>query len=79
MEGRNVGTIGGKSPKQGLISAKDLPIELSEGHKQKKWTWKGSVIWIIFNYAAFQIINDLVFIKLFNNFYSEFNDIFSKL
>ena len=28
MEGRNVGTIGGESPKQGLTSAKDLPIEL---------------------------------------------------
>ena len=28
MEGRNVGTI---SPKQGLITAKDLPIELPEG------------------------------------------------
>ena len=31
MEGRNVGTIGGKSPKQGQISTKDLPIELPEG------------------------------------------------
>ena len=32
MEGRNVGTIRrGKSPKQGIISAKDLPIELPEG------------------------------------------------
>ena len=30
MEGRNVGTKG-KSLKQGLISAKDLPIELPEG------------------------------------------------
>ena len=29
MEGRNVGTIRGESPKQGLISAKDLHIELS--------------------------------------------------
>ena len=34
MEGRNVGTIwgggggGGEAPKQDLISAKDLPIEL---------------------------------------------------
>ena len=26
-----MGTIGEKSPKQGLISAKDLPIELHEG------------------------------------------------
>ena len=32
MEGRNVGTIGGgESPKQGLIKAKDLPIELPKG------------------------------------------------
>ena len=31
MEGRNMGTIGGKSPKQGLINAKYLPIDLSEG------------------------------------------------
>ena len=31
MEGKNVGTIGGKSSKQGLISAKDLSIELPEG------------------------------------------------
>ena len=31
MEGRNMGTIGGKNPKQGLISAKDLPVELPEG------------------------------------------------
>ena len=30
MEGRNVGT-NEKSPKQGLISAKDLTIELHEG------------------------------------------------
>ena len=30
MEGKNMGTIGGKNIKQGLISAKDLPIELSE-------------------------------------------------
>ena len=37
MEGRNVGTgtIGGKSAKQGLISAKDLPIELPEGNYSK--------------------------------------------
>ena len=27
MEGRNVGTIGWKSPEQDLTSAKDLPIE----------------------------------------------------
>ena len=33
MEGRNVGTIGGKSLKQDLTSAKDLPIELSEGRE----------------------------------------------
>ena len=31
MEGRNVGTIRGKRPKQGLISAKDLSSELPEG------------------------------------------------
>ena len=30
MEGRNVGTIRRKSPKQGLISTKDLPIKLPE-------------------------------------------------
>ena len=30
MEVRNVGTIEGKSPKQGLINAKDLPMELPE-------------------------------------------------
>ena len=30
MEGRNVGTIRGKRPKQGLISDKDLLIELPE-------------------------------------------------
>ena len=30
MEGKNVGTKGGKSRKQGLISANYLPIELSE-------------------------------------------------
>ena len=30
MEGRYVGTIGGESDKQALISAKDLPIELPE-------------------------------------------------
>ena len=28
MEGRDVGTIGGKSLKQGLISAKDLPMTI---------------------------------------------------
>ena len=33
MEGRNVGTVGGKSPKQCLISAKDLPMELPEGYE----------------------------------------------
>ena len=33
MEGINVGIIGGKSPKQGLISAKELTIELPEGHE----------------------------------------------
>ena len=33
MEGRNVSTIGGKSPKQGLISAKDLTIELPVGRE----------------------------------------------
>ena len=32
MEGRHVGTIGeGESPKQSLVSAKDLLIELQEG------------------------------------------------
>ena len=31
--GRNVATIRGESPKQGLTSAKDLPIELSEGRE----------------------------------------------
>ena len=30
MEGTNVGTKMGKYPKQGLTSAKDLPIELPE-------------------------------------------------
>ena len=30
MKGRNVGTIGGKLPKQSLISAKDSTIELPE-------------------------------------------------
>ena len=30
MEVRNVGTIGGKSPKQGQTSANELPIELPE-------------------------------------------------
>ena len=29
MVGRNVGTIRGKSPKQGLTSAKDLTMDLS--------------------------------------------------
>ena len=36
MEGRNVcevGGGGGGSPKQGLISTKDLTIELPEGHE----------------------------------------------
>ena len=33
MERRNVGTIRVKSPKQGLTRAKDLPIELPEGHE----------------------------------------------
>ena len=31
MEERNVGTIGGESPKQGIISATDLPIEPPRG------------------------------------------------
>ena len=31
MEGRNVFATGRGSPKQGLISAKDLPIALPEG------------------------------------------------
>ena len=31
MEGRNVDTIRGKTPKQGLTSTKDLIIELPEG------------------------------------------------
>ena len=31
MEGRNVGTIRGESPKQGLTISKDLTIELHEG------------------------------------------------
>ena len=31
MEGRNVGTIKGKSSKQGLTNAKDVTIELPEG------------------------------------------------
>ena len=31
MEERNVGTMGGKSPKQAPISAKDLPMELPDG------------------------------------------------
>ena len=33
MEGRNVGTIRGESSKLGLISAKDLPIELTQGRE----------------------------------------------
>ena len=33
MEGRNVGTIRGKSPKQDLTNAKDLIIELPEGRE----------------------------------------------
>ena len=33
MEGRNVGTIRGKSPKEGITNAKDLPMELPEGHE----------------------------------------------
>ena len=33
MKGRNVGAIRGKSPKQGLTSAKNLPIELLEGRE----------------------------------------------
>ena len=33
MEGMNVGTIRGKSPKQGLTGAKDLTIELQEGRE----------------------------------------------
>ena len=33
MEERNVDTIRGKSPKQGLTSAKDLTVELLEGRK----------------------------------------------
>ena len=36
MEGRIVDTIGGESRKQGLISAKDLPIELPEGWMGKQ-------------------------------------------
>ena len=32
---RNVGTIRGKSPKQDLISAKDLTIELLEGRESR--------------------------------------------
>ena len=37
MEGRNVGTIGGGgSPEQGLISAKDLPMQLPEGTNLNK-------------------------------------------
>ena len=33
MEGKNVGIIRGKSPKQGLTNAKDLPMELPEGRE----------------------------------------------
>ena len=33
MEVRNVGTIRGKSPKQGMTSAKELTIELPEGRE----------------------------------------------
>ena len=33
MEGRNVNTIKGKSPKQDLTSADDLTIELSDGRE----------------------------------------------
>ena len=33
MEGRNVGTIRGENPKQGLTSAKELTIELPEGRE----------------------------------------------
>ena len=35
MEGRNVATLvyKEKSPKQGLTSAKEITIELSEGHE----------------------------------------------
>ena len=33
MEGWNVGTIKGESPKHGLICAKDQTIELSEGRE----------------------------------------------
>ena len=36
MEGRNVGTIGGKNSKQGLISAKDLPMLGSPKDGQSK-------------------------------------------
>ena len=39
MEGRNVNTIGEKSPNQGLISAKDLPMELSEGRESPTIDW----------------------------------------
>ena len=31
MEGRNVGTISGESPKQGVTGAEDLTIEVLEG------------------------------------------------
>ena len=33
LEERNVGTIRGKSSKQGITSSKDLSIELPEGHE----------------------------------------------
>ena len=33
MEERNVGTIRGKSPEQGLTNAKDLTIEVPEGRE----------------------------------------------
>ena len=33
MEGRNVGTIKGESPKQNLTSAKELTIELHKGRE----------------------------------------------
>ena len=35
MEGRNVGTIRGKSPKQDLTSTNDLTIELPEGRESR--------------------------------------------
>ena len=33
MEGKNMSTIGGKSPKQGLASTNDLTIEHHEGRE----------------------------------------------